>query len=51
MQGNFFRINIQGTDIFQQVQSMKPDPEAAAQFERKIIAQGLAKILDDITAG
>jgi len=28
---------------------MTPDPDAAAQFDRKIIAQGLAKILDEIT--
>ncbi len=47
--GKLFPYQYQGTDIFQQVQSMKPDPDAAAQFERKIIAQGLAKILDDIT--
>ena len=47
--GKLFPYQYQGTDIFQQVQSMTPDPDAAAQFDRKIIAQGLAKILDEIT--
>jgi glycosyltransferase involved in cell wall biosynthesis len=46
--GKLFPYAYQGLDIFDQMKSIRPDPNAITQFSRVSIARGLAKILDTL---
>jgi glycosyltransferase involved in cell wall biosynthesis len=45
--GKIFPYKYDKTDIFEQLSSVKPNPDAVAQFSRNTIAQQLAKLLDE----
>jgi glycosyltransferase involved in cell wall biosynthesis len=45
--GKIFSYHYDKTDIFEQLNSVVPNPQAIAQFSRNTIAQQLAKVLND----
>jgi glycosyltransferase involved in cell wall biosynthesis len=46
--GIVFPYRYSGSDIFRQIDALAPEPEAAKQYDRKLIAGELAKILSNL---